>query len=347
MPTKRGPLTVTILAVLLLCGPGKVSFGQKTPGAPGEDDPGTPSGSTSPVCSITAAIPNVPSCAKLYLGEANGICTYQTASLPNCGAPTGFGQHPAPELTPLGCVNGQCLNDLLGGPPSGPSEPGSPEPPGVTSNDADDSAPTTFADAVTLLGRYKAKLTEIAGSSEVDSTRTAESQTLADYTTEFEAFMNNAESGTQAERFEVFRNGSADGTKPGYMATMRPFLEIWRIVRLTPTSTSWLEDKPMQTTLVDAAALTFNSSSSGTAQQGPVIKVDLGTGSFIYFKTFFIGANNSPARMQVGQEVNAPTSDVGVVTGVFVDRHAFSHRVKVDNTPYLVTTKTDLSFQVK
>ena len=221
------------------------------------------------------------------------------------------------------------------------------ETPEGSSNAGGNAAPTTFAEAVALLGRYKATLQEIANSPEVDATRKSNSQQLADYTAQFETFMNNAESGSEAARLEVFKSGSVDGTKPGYIATLKPFLEAWRIVRLTPTSTSWLADKPMQTQIVDADALTFNASSDGTVQQGPVIKVDLGTGSFIYFTTFFIGRKNTAARMQVGQEVNAPDSDDGVVNGVFVDKHAFSHRVKVGDTPYLVTSKTDLGFHVK
>jgi len=93
--------------------------------------------------------------------------------------------------------------------------------------------------------------------------------------------------------------------------------------------------------------LNFTPAQGANLQAGLIIKIDRGTNPSIYFKTFHIGSDSGTTRMQIGQEVNAPIAGETVVDGTFADRHSCSHRIKANNTLLLVTTKTDLEFQVK
>ena len=172
--------------------------------------------------------------------------------------------------------------------------PGDPAVPGA-------SGPTTFAEAVDLLNVIHAKLTQISTSAEITDTRKLQVEDFLTYTGNFRNWMNEANAGTEAERLNVFLNGGAGGTPKSYVSSLASHRNAWEIVRLTnsstsqqqhkPTaaqansSTSRLPEQPVQTTIVDAAALTFTPSAGGTSQPGQLVKMLPGAESPIYFKT--------------------------------------------------------------
>ncbi|MGB4738750.1 MAG: hypothetical protein WBH50_11205 [Fuerstiella sp.] len=360
MPDIRGPRVAFRLVLLLLtvaCA--EQSFGQEPgdePGTGGEPGPGGgPGGEPDPELPDVMQLPflAVPSCPSAYLGEANGICIYETSTIPGCAAPTGFGQNPLPAATNLGCNgNGDCIGDLN----SSGSVPGE-------ENQTVEPPPATFAEAIQNLEAIKAKLDTLNSEDEIESGRKSQIAQLLQFSTEYLTYMNDATAGTEAQRLAVFLNGDATTGRLSFASVASSYKNRWNIVRLTTPNTtgsinflnpgststpvSWLADRPTQTNILDAAALTVNVTTNGTVQAGQIVKILQGEDPPIYFKTFYVGRVNTGPRMQIGQEVNAPANETGVVTGTFADKHAYSHRIMVGSTPFLVTTKTDLGFKVE
>jgi len=151
---------------------------------------------------ITAVPVAVPSCSTSYLGESNGICTYQTATVPNCTALNRFGQSPALSISPLGCDGtGNCQFSL-------PVAPG---------NNQVASPPTRYAEAITYLNQLKIKLTELNGSNEVGDGRRLLIERFVQYTNLYDTWMKNPIAGTEAVRLAEFLKGNTLPVRTGFM----------------------------------------------------------------------------------------------------------------------------------